>query len=113
MKSLEELHDAELNRAAHDKSARERGHKMVWSLGPNATREGYRYHFVGDCEHCGANIVCDANSSSCRGIRDGREVLCSGPGTHVLTDVETSRANELMKDAIDKFVRAVKRIEDE
>jgi hypothetical protein len=88
--------------------AGELGHSMSWKLGPNATRRGYAYFFEGECKHCGAGASAGASWSSCSGIRDARRVECSGPGTEVLTEIETERAHQLVADAVQSFGEQVR-----
>lgn len=107
MTTRDERECAKLTRDDLDARASALGHAMVWRLGPNATRKGHHYHFIGDCSDCGANITCSSGGSSCQGIRDGRKVECSGPGTAVLTEIETGRANELAADAVAEFLRQI------
>jgi hypothetical protein len=89
--------------------ASELGHSMTWKPGPNATRRGYAFFFEGECKHCGARASAGSSWSSCSGIRDARRVECSGPGTKVLTEIETERAHQLVADAVQAFGEQVRR----
>lgn len=78
-------------------------HDVVWRLGPNATRRGYAYTWHGECRHCGARVTVGSAWSSCDGVRDVRTERCSGPGTAILTEIETTRVHELIADAVATF----------
>jgi hypothetical protein len=84
------------------------GHTMTWKLGPNSARRGFAYHFVGECQHCGASAVAYDGGSSCRGIIDARHAGCSGPGTKVLTEIETERFHAIVAGAVQTFGEQVR-----
>lgn len=88
-----------------------RGHSMVWRLGPNANNRGHAYFFEGDCGHCGATMQIGHTWTSCSGVRDARDVACSGPGTAVLTEIEADRLHELCAPVIAEFAAVVAEIE--
>ncbi len=94
-------------RDEHDGAAAGRGHRLRWQLGENARRRGHAYFWEGRCEHCGATVSVGAGWSSCSGVRHARRVPCSGPGTAVLTEIETERAHELVAAAVREFGRSV------
>ena len=87
-----------------DAGARDLGHTLAWELGPCALVPGHAYHWVGVCGDCGATASASAGSSSCPGVRDARHERCSGPGTALLTQIETDRVRELMAAAVVEFV---------
>ncbi|MFD8492420.1 hypothetical protein [Amycolatopsis sp. NPDC059657] len=81
-----------------------RGHAMRWRLGTNALRRGHAYFWEGRCVHCGAEMSIGSAWSSCGGVRDARDVACSGPGTAVLTEIETGRSADLVAAAVGEFL---------
>lgn len=81
-----------------------RGHAIRWQLGPNARRRGHAYFWEGRCERCGAELSIGDGWSSCPGVRDARHTTCSGPGTAVLTDIETAHVHEQISDAMQDFL---------
>lgn len=83
----------------------QRGHAIRWRLGVNARRRGHAYFWKGRCEHCGAEISVGDGWSSCPGVRDARRIPCSGPGTAVLTEIETAHVHEQVADAAVEFLR--------
>lgn len=48
--------EVQARREAWDRRLTTRGHKVVWRLAPNATREGYVYFVEGRCRHCDGYI---------------------------------------------------------
>lgn len=98
---------AEFTRDNVDTRATELGHVMTWELAPNSRRRGHCYHFQGACTNCGAEATAGAAWSSCGGVRDARREPCSGPGTTVLTDIETGRVHDLAAGAVADFGRQV------
>lgn len=84
-----------------------KGHAMAWQLGPNARRRGHAYFWEATCTHCGAEISVADGATSCGGVRDARHVACSGPGTAVLTDIETARVADLITAAVTEFRTAI------
>jgi hypothetical protein len=99
---------ATANRDDFDRKLTAAGHKMTWHLAPGSHRKGHCYTWVGDCEHCAANMTVSWCGSSCQGVRDARHVECSGPGTAVLTEIEQQHADELMGEALAEFATAVR-----
>lgn len=99
-----------LNRDDHDARARALGHDVVWKLGPNATRKGHCYFFEGVCKHCHGTINVASSWTSCSNHVDLRsDKPCGGPGTHILTDIETARVSELLAPAFAEFAGHVRR----
>jgi hypothetical protein len=92
-------------RDEYDRILTGRGHAMDWHLGTNARRRGYACFWEGRCEHCGAEMSVASGWTSCPGVRDARHQPCSGPGTAVLTEIETGRVSQLIAAAVDEFVR--------
>jgi hypothetical protein len=89
-------------RDEHDRAAAARGHALRWQLGENARRRGHAYFWRGRCGHCGAELSVGSAWSS-GGVRDARDVVCSGPGTAVLTEIEAGRVGELVAAAVADF----------
>lgn len=94
-------------REDRDARARDRGHLLRWRLGPTALRRGCAYLWDGRCEHCGAEVTVGRSWSSCSGVRDARRVACSGPGTAVLTEIETDQALSRCGEAIADYLAVV------
>ncbi len=90
-----------------DTRARDRGHLLRWRLGPTARRRGFAYVWEGRCEHCGAEVTVGRSWSSCPRVRDARRVACSGPGTAVLTEIETEQARTRCGEAIADYLAVV------
>jgi hypothetical protein len=86
-----------------DRRAQALGHQMTWQAG----RSGTATVEHGRCGHCGAEAVAGPTWSTCGGVRDARKVRCSGPGTAVLTDIESGRAKELAAGFVGRFVRSL------
>lgn len=105
MTTREEREWARANKDEHDEKAREMGHVMTWRLGPDANRKGHNYHFVGECDNCGASMIVASSFTTCAGFRDARREACSGPGTKILTEIEHQRSLELLGEALADFVR--------
>lgn len=107
MASRSEMQSADGVRNDLDERARNLGHSMTWKLGPNSRRRGCAYHWLGTCEHCGAEATAMDMASSCSGIRDARKVPCSGPGTAMLTEVEAEHVHQQVASAARQFSRDV------
>jgi hypothetical protein len=108
MASRSEMQGADGTRDDVDARARKLGHAMAWQLGPNSRRRGHAYHWLGTCNQCGAEASAAAGSSS-GGIRDARKVPCSGPGTAVLTEIESAHVSQQVAGAVRQFGRDVRR----
>jgi len=93
----------------YDRTLSARRHAMGWQLGANARWRGHAYFWDGRCEHCGAEMSIGSGWSSCGGVRDARDVVCSGPGTAVLTEIETDRVADLITAAVTEFLEEAAR----
>lgn len=100
---------ADFCRDDQDAKARGLGHTLTWTLGPNSHRKGCEYHWLGKCEDCAAEVSAGSCWSSCPGVRDARRDRCSGPGTAVLTEIETARVGELAAGAVSGFGARMRR----
>jgi hypothetical protein len=98
-----EVQDVKAGRDEWDARLRAAGHAMTWKLGPNATRKGHCYHWVGLCGHCGAGMTIGRGFTTCSVVRDAREEPCSGPGTAILTEIEAQRVHDLVAGAVAEF----------
>jgi hypothetical protein len=109
MTSRDEREGAKLNRDEHAERTARLGHDVTWKLGPNATRKGHLYFFDGTCANCHAHMSIGSAWSSSHGVLDLRsDKPCSGPGTHILTDIEAARRSELLAPAIAEFAGHVR-----
>ena len=107
MASLAERRSVAAARADIDRELSAAGHHMHWEYGCNALRRGYAYTVHGTCSDCAAEITVGFCWTSCPSVRDARKVDCSGPGTHVLTDIEARHSHDLVAAAVADFGRAV------
>lgn len=103
----DEMHSVKANMAEWTTKTTAAGHKLTWRLGENARRKGCAYFWEGTCEHCAAQMTVSVCGTSSHGVRDARHAPCSGPGTAILTEIETARRDELTSGAVDEFIQAV------
>lgn len=101
--------NARLTRDDVDRKAAGLGHTLVWTLSPLANRRGHAFYFIGTCGQCGGNAHAGASWSSSSSVLDCRRHECSGPGTHVLTEIEMRRFNEVLQPAIGALAAAARR----
>jgi hypothetical protein len=88
-----------------------RGHDVTARLGENAVRKGWAYYMILTCRNCGGDMHLGSSWTSCTSPVDlRRPQQCSGPGTHVLTEIEQARISELLEPAIADMTAAVQRV---